>query len=147
MKVNPKASGSFTLDDLLSRLQNVKEEASGQYRADCPAHDSKSGNALRILPEGENGKVVLTCFRQRLPLLKVSDQCDDNKNGCGSGACLPHPALTLGAWGEKAQRTADTSERQSLVLPHRRRLAKVLYRFRLRGESILRLVLWERVGH
>lgn len=52
---------SFTLEELLSRLENVKEESNGQYRADCPAHESKSGTALHV-GVGDNGKPILNCF-------------------------------------------------------------------------------------
>lgn len=61
MKINREATRGFTLEELLSRLESVKEEAGGQYRADCPTHESKSGKALHV-GVGDNGKPVLKCF-------------------------------------------------------------------------------------
>ena len=51
----------ISLDDILSRVENVTRDASGQYRADCPAHESESKKALH-LSEGDSGQLVLYCF-------------------------------------------------------------------------------------
>jgi putative DNA primase/helicase len=51
----------ISLDDILSRVENVTRDASGQYRADCPAHESESKKALH-LTEGDSGQLVLYCF-------------------------------------------------------------------------------------
>jgi hypothetical protein len=61
VKSTPGATRKPPLEEILNRLDNVSLESNGQYRADCPAHDSKSGTALHI-KEGDNGEPVIYCF-------------------------------------------------------------------------------------
>jgi hypothetical protein len=48
------------IDNLLSRLEKVKQTTSDQFVACCPAHDDKSPSlSIRALPDG---KILLHCF-------------------------------------------------------------------------------------
>ena len=48
-------------DNLLSRLDRVRRIAPGRWSACCPAHDSKSGDSLRIR-EADDGRILLYDF-------------------------------------------------------------------------------------
>ena len=50
------------LDNLLSRLENVKPSGKG-FTACCPAHDSKSRSSLSV-GVGDDGRVLLFCHGQ-----------------------------------------------------------------------------------
>jgi hypothetical protein len=50
------------IDNLLSRLEKVKQTNSDQYVACCPAHKDKSPSlSIKVLPDG---KILLHCFAE-----------------------------------------------------------------------------------
>ena len=50
------------IDNLLSRLEKVKQANSDQYVACCPAHKDKSPSlSIKVLPDG---KILLHCFAE-----------------------------------------------------------------------------------
>ena len=50
------------IDNLLSRLEKVKQTSPEQYVALCPAHDDKSPSlSLRFLPDG---RILMNCFAE-----------------------------------------------------------------------------------
>lgn len=49
------------VESILSRLDKVKRTAPGRWSACCPAHESKSGDSLRIR-EADDGRVLLHDF-------------------------------------------------------------------------------------
>jgi len=52
----------MSIDNLLSKLEKVKQTSSDQYVACCPAHNDKSPSlSIRALP---NGKILLHCFAE-----------------------------------------------------------------------------------
>ena len=53
-------TGSACLEKVLARLDKVKSDGAGKWKACCPAHDDK-GPSLGIR-EGRDGKVLLHCF-------------------------------------------------------------------------------------
>src|SRR5215212_9218955 len=55
------ASNGISLDDILSRVENLTRDAGGQYRADCPAHESQSKRSLH-LTEADRGQPMVYCF-------------------------------------------------------------------------------------
>ncbi len=52
--------GSACLEKVLARLDKVKSDGSGKWKACCPAHDDKDPS-LNIR-EANDGKVLLHCF-------------------------------------------------------------------------------------
>ncbi len=59
-------SGLSPLDNLLSRLENVKPSGKG-FTACCPAHNSKSRSSLSI-GVGDDGRILIHCHGQCSPL-------------------------------------------------------------------------------
>jgi hypothetical protein len=49
-----------TVEELLGRLDGVRERGHGQWLARCPAHDD-NGPSLSI-KEGDDGRILLHCF-------------------------------------------------------------------------------------
>jgi hypothetical protein len=49
----------MTIDEILSRLENVKSSGSG-FTAHCPAHDDK--NSSLSINIGDDGKILIKCF-------------------------------------------------------------------------------------
>jgi len=49
------------INDLLSRLEFVREIGSGSWRARCPSHQGTSKTSLKIT-EGDTGTVLVHCF-------------------------------------------------------------------------------------
>lgn len=51
---------SCGIDDLLSRLDKVKDKGAGRWSARCPAHDDKSPSL--VIRELADGRILLHCF-------------------------------------------------------------------------------------
>ena len=50
----------MTINDILNRLDRVKETGAGQYLACCPAHEDKSPSLS--IRETKDGQILLNCF-------------------------------------------------------------------------------------
>ena len=50
----------MSIDNLVSRLDGVKETGHGKYIACCPAHEDRSPSLA--IKEGDDGRVLLHCF-------------------------------------------------------------------------------------
>ncbi len=53
-------TGSACLEKVLARLDKVKADGAGKWKACCPAHDDKEPSLG--IREGSDGKVLLHCF-------------------------------------------------------------------------------------
>lgn len=53
-------TGSACLEKVLARLDKVKADGAGKWKACCPAHDDKEPSLG--IREGVDGKVLLHCF-------------------------------------------------------------------------------------
>jgi len=51
------------VDNILSRLDGVKQTGVGTWRAHCPAHDNRNGLTLSIR-ETDDDRVLLHCFAE-----------------------------------------------------------------------------------
>jgi len=58
-KLTPAKRKSLTIDEVLERLENVSENGDG-WKAQCPLHESKSGQNLAVTV-GDDGTVLLHC--------------------------------------------------------------------------------------
>src|SRR5215208_2176337 len=58
-KITPAKRKSLTIDEVLERLENVSENGDG-WKAQCPLHESKSGQNLAVTV-GDDGTVLLHC--------------------------------------------------------------------------------------